>query len=521
MKKHILLIVFAIFVVMGAMAQQKVEKTVYQDEQVVPLRGCRMGKHNPQSMRYRSRVTQTTVNPYIGNRRQLVVMASYKDRDFAEDHSTVYQKWDKIFNEENYSEGDFYGSLHDYFMAQSYGKFNLKFDLIFVELPDSCKKYRSTRTHDEYSQYMVDDIVDALQTEDIDWSLYDWDGDSFVDQLLIIFAGKGMDVGGGTNSIWPHQWWLSEHMNFATEDPIDKRGYRAVTYNNKEYYVDCYCCAQELLDDGDRKTSFANICHEFTHCFGFPDFYYGRNDVLGSWDLMATGNFNGQGFYPCNYSAHERMLMGWLTPVELSSSADIADMPSLDDEPVAYLIRNDGAENEYYIVENRRQQGWDKYLPGNGMVVFHIDYDKKIWLGIDSFVNKPNKMRYWIIPANNNTAIKKAAGWPYPYVVKDIQGNDSIANNCLTNSSEPQAKLNWPNIDGSMLMSKPITNMAIDTNGYASFSFMYEEATSIINTPIQQVSLHPDASIYDLQGRKIPAPIKGPYIQGRKVRVKK
>ena len=130
-------------------------------------------------------------------------------------------------------------------------------------------------------------------------------------------------------------------------------------------------------------------------------------------------------------------------------------------------------------------------------------------------------MRYWIIPANNNTAIKKAAGWPYPYVVKDIQGNDSIANNCLTNSSEPQAKLNRPNIDGSMLMSKPITNMAIDTNGYASFSFMYEEATSIINTPIQQVSLRPDASIYDLQGRKIPAPIKGPYIQGRKVRVKK
>ena len=112
MKKHILLIVFAIFVVMGAMAQQKVEKTVYQDEQVVPLRGCRMGKHNPQSMRYRSRVTQTTVNPYIGNRRQLVVMASYKDRDFAEDHSTVYQKWDKIFNEENNSEGDFYGSVH-------------------------------------------------------------------------------------------------------------------------------------------------------------------------------------------------------------------------------------------------------------------------------------------------------------------------------------------------------------------------------------------------------------------------
>jgi len=197
MNKHILLIVLAIFVAMGAMAQQMVEKTVLQEEQLVPQRGCRMGVHSLQSTHSRSRALQTATNPYIGNRRQLVIMASFKDRDFAEEHSATYQKWDKIFNAENYSEDGFYGSLHDYFMAQSFGKFNLKFDLLFVELPDSCKKYRSTADHDENSQYMVDDIVDVLLTQDIDWSIYDWDGDSFVDQLLIIFAGEGMDSGGG------------------------------------------------------------------------------------------------------------------------------------------------------------------------------------------------------------------------------------------------------------------------------------------------------------------------------------
>ena len=90
----------------------------------------------------------------------------------------------------------------------------------------------------------------------------------------------------------------------------------------------------------------------------------------------------------------------------------------------------------------------------------------------------------------------------------------------MTNTSEPQAKLNNPNVDGSKLMSKPITNMAIDANGYASFSFMSEEATAISNTLIRYDSLQHNAHIYDLQGRKISAPIKGLYIQGGKVRMK-
>ena len=87
MNKHILLIVLSIFVAMGAMAQQMVEKTVLQEEKLVPQRGCRMGVHSLQSTHSRSRALQTATNPYIGNRRQLVIMASFKDRDFAEEHS--------------------------------------------------------------------------------------------------------------------------------------------------------------------------------------------------------------------------------------------------------------------------------------------------------------------------------------------------------------------------------------------------------------------------------------------------
>lgn len=519
MMKKILTIMLALAMTTGATAQQGIENGDVPGETVIRLRNCRVGTPNPQFVPHRAPSLQGSENPYIGNRHQLVVLASFQDQDFAKDHDATLQTWDKIFNAENYTEDSFVGSVHDYFMAQSYGQFNLTFDLFFVELPDERYKYRSTASHDEYSQYMVDDIVDVLQTQDIDWSLYDWDGDAFVDQLLIIYAGEGMNAGGGSNTIWPHQWWLSQHLNMDTDDPIDYRSYRTVMRDDKEYYVDCYCCLQELLKGNSTKTPFGTICHEYTHCFGFPDYYYsGGTKVVGDWDLMDNGNYNGQGFRPCNYSAHERMLMGWLTPVELTSTTTITGMPALVDEPVAYLIRNDGAENEYYIVENRQQRDWDKDLPGSGIVIFHIEYDKNLWHSTTEETNSSNRKRYQIFPANNKPKFSDSNGWAYPYITTDNHGNESVANDSLTNTSEPAATLNNPNIDGELLMSKPITLMSVDANGLASFVFMDEETMSIHDVSSVQERVDP---IYDLQGRRLSKPTKGLYIQGNKLRIKK
>ena len=137
---------------------------------------------------------------YIGTRHQLVVLASFKDYQFRGDEAATMAEWDKIFNTEYLSEPPFYGSVHDYFYDQSYGQFDVVFDLQYVEV-DSCRKYRSTASEDENSQYLVEDALDVLLTRDIDWSLYDWNGDGYINQLLFVYAGLGMNDGGGENSI--------------------------------------------------------------------------------------------------------------------------------------------------------------------------------------------------------------------------------------------------------------------------------------------------------------------------------
>ena len=487
---------------------------------VIPLRSCRMGTPNPQFSPRRAKAMTNGENPYIGQRRQLVVLASFQDQDFTGESEATLQTWNNILNAEDFTEGQFAGSVRDYFLAQSYGLFDLTFDLVMVTLPDVRYKYRST-DDDENSQYMVDDIIDVLQNEPINWSIYDWDGDGFVNQLLIIYAGKGMNAGGGSNTIWPHQWWLSQHMNLETEDPNDFRSYRTVFSGNKEYIIDCYCCVQEYVNHGDVQSSFGTLCHEYSHCFGFPDFYYdGGTQVVSTWDLMDYGNYNEHGFRPTGYSAHERMLMGWLTPTELTEATTITDLPALCDEPQAYLIRNDGAENEFFIIENRQQSGWDLRLPGSGIVIFHIDYDKEAWEGTTIIPNSYAKKRYSIFPANNGTSIYRRQSWAYPYIVKGSQDNDSVANNCLTNTSKPAATLNNANADGEYLMSKPITQMSVDANGMASFVFM-DETTGISEFPKQ--SEHPDRKWYTPDGCRLSdkPTSKGVYIyKGNKVVIK-
>lgn len=446
----------------------------------IRMRGCRRGMLLEPTPSFRAQETPRHAGGdfYCGDRRQLVILAAFRDRQFEDDDSTTLAKWDKIFNTDNYHEDSFVGSVHDYFYDQSYGQFNLKFDLIRVNLPDSCKKYRSTNV-DENSQYMVDDIVDTLQTLDIDWSQYDWNDDGYVNQILIIYAGEGQNAGGNYNTIWPHQWWLSLHLDLSNPEPDKYRSYRTVYDGDREYRIDCYCCMQEMINSGYIQSTFGTICHEYSHCFGLPDFYDGYTKYVGEWDLMDYGNYNGGGFCPPNYSAHERWLMGWVNPVELSANTSVSDMPALCDEPQAYLIRNDGHEDEYYLVENRQQTGWDQDIPGSGLVVFHVDFDESIWTSIEELTNSRNIVRYSIIPANNKSrySLSNCAGWAYPYAVS--YSPSPVYNDSLTNNSAPAATLNKANTDGSKLMNKSLRDIHVK-DGLASFRFTIDQTAGIV-----------------------------------------
>jgi len=479
-------------------------------QEAAMLRPCRMGKrsalhrasaHAPMPLLNRSEAASR----YQGDRQQLVALVSFTDKQFQEANPLTL--WDQIFNQPGYRKAPFEGSVRDYFYAQSYGRFQLQFDLHYVALSANSSKYRSTDYDDDNSLLLVKDILSELQQRDIDWSPYDWDGDGYVDQLLIVYAGKGQNDGGGSQTIWPHQWWVSEHPG---GEPLQVSG------GGDTLLVDAYCCVQEMTGSGTYGT-FGTICHEYSHCFGLPDFYYGSSkSYVRQWDLMDYGNHNGNGFCPPGYSAHERMFMGWMTIPELTEAVSVDEMEALADSAQAYLIRNDNYPSEFYVVENRQQRGWDRSLPGSGILVFHIDFDDDIWRGLTSeYVNQPAHQRYTIFPANNSTSSLRQSGWAYPYA-----DNDS-----LTSLSEPAATLLHANSSQTKLMEKPLYNISIDAGGRASFCFMKPRATSVRQPLADGRPGRSDASLsgvcYNLRGERVAFPSRGIYLlNGRKVLVR-
>ena len=433
-------------------------------DEPIRVRPCRTGHFFKQDdAPRRAPADKGDKNPYIGVRHQLVVLVSFADLQMKDDDPLTL--WNRIFNESGFNESPFKGSVHDYFFEQSYGQFDITFDLQYIQLSEQREKYRSTEADDENSKYLVYDIVDTLLKRGIDWAPYAWNEEGNIDQLLIIYAGKGQNAGGGDNSIWPHQWWLSRHKDCEA---------RTFTQQGRSFKVDSYCCVAELYLNNTYGT-FGTICHEYSHCFGLPDFYYGDTSYIKYWDLMDAGNQNGNGFHPCGYSAHERMFMGWLKPTELKDPITIENMGALANTQEAYIIYSDNDPNEYYMVENRQPIGWDESLPGNGILVFHVAYDEDIWYGnVNEAVNSSIKKSYYIFPANGSFSISEASEWAYPYQ----------ENNELTDTSNPESVTYSDNRNGEKLMSKPLTNMDV-SNGLASFCFMDTEPSAIrlVDTP--------------------------------------
>ncbi len=475
-------------------------------EDVIQPRGCRRGRIPATKALTRQNTTllkegrAASVNPYIGDRRQLVVLAAFSDKSFVGDSLATLQKWDMIFNQEGYQDEWYVGSVHDYFFDQSYGQFNLTFDLHYMTLGKS-SRYASTKYDDNNSQFLVNDIVDSLLVRGIDWSAYDWSGNGDISQILIVFAGKGMNDGGGSNSIWPHQWWLSWH--YDKDDPSSSVPSRKIEYAGNVYTVDNYCAVQS---QGSNYDPFGTVCHEYSHCFGLPDFYYSATSFVFGWDLMDYGNYNGNGFCPTGYSAHERMLMGWLTPIPLTETAQITAMSPLHLKNEAYILYNDADEHEFYMIEHRQKQSWDRFLPNSGIVVFHIDYDDEIWK--KGMPNNLADQRYVIIPANNewyynySKMSHEQAYWAYPY----------DGNNQLTNNSTPAATLWHANTDSTLLMNKSVTDMEV-ADGLASFAF---EPLPTSVTEISQQRPVEKGIYYNLSGQRVTAPRKGIYIHNGK-----
>ena len=389
--------------------------------------------------------------PTLGSPRIPIILVNYTDVRFIdEDPVATFQNQ---FNEKQYS------CLH-YFQSQSRGQFSPRFDILGpVDLPQTRAFYGGNvyRYGQELDTQLGTMIYDACQgvDRDLDFSDYDNDDDGYVDVVVVLYAGVGEAQAYRyvPESVWPCQWDMQESYDWGCSiiGPFQLDG---VT-------IDRYAVFNELEGANNYSTQIDGVgtfCHEFGHCLGLPDFYptngayyYG----MGNWDIMDNGCYLSNGHRPAGYTSYERHFMGWMDLIDPVGNTHYTLAPLNTDEGTAVKVTNDANPDEYYLIEYRVHTGWDEYLPAEGIMILHVDYDQTAW---DS--NTPNNVgshqRMTLIPADNelSNSTNKYDLWP--------QGE----HDCLTNTSVPAAT-----VYAGGYMNKPITAMAVN-EGFASFWYM-------------------------------------------------
>ena len=290
-----------------------------------------------------------------GSRRALVVLFQTPDCQLHHRKSEFLA----LFNDHNYTEGSAHGSVYDYYHEASNGQFNLQVDVLGPITADHNMAYYG----DDDSQGSWEFGTEVAQKIAglADFSEYDNDGDGVVDGMHIIFAGYGEEAGGGSDRIWSHQWYV----------------WNAPTYDGITFGP--YSCSPELRGNfGTNLTRIGVICHELGHVFGAPDYYDtdyegsgGEYPGLGKWDIMSSGSWNDNGRTPARHGAYTATnIYKWTTATTLTDPQTVTITQAGDRHDV-YRI-NTSTNGDYFIMENRQKKGFDSYLPGHGLLVYHV-----------------------------------------------------------------------------------------------------------------------------------------------------
>lgn len=279
--------------------------------------------------------------------------------------------------------------LTAYYQEVSYGNLSLSGGdsgvIDWVKLSNTHDFYgrNNSAGYDGNIGIMIENALDIADAN-IDFSQYaDINQDCQVDLISFIYQGNGEhQTVGENNDIWAHKYSMYWLETEGDGEGIYQTNDQCIADPSQNVKVNDYFVAPELSNAGER-ANVGTFAHEFGHVFGLPDLYdTGGNDSgqtagAGDWSLMASGSKTGpnrDGESPAHLSAWGKYTLGWISPIKLNGVND--ERLTIDESvnhPQAYLYENPSDPQEYFIIENRNQQGFDAFSPGRGLAIWHID----------------------------------------------------------------------------------------------------------------------------------------------------
>jgi M6 family metalloprotease-like protein len=202
---------------------------------------------------------------------------------------------------------------------------------------------------------LIKEALLSMEAEGHDFSVYDNDRNGVIDYFVVVWTGP--DNG------WANFWW-GYQTSFSNSN---------FTLDGKSFANAKYSWQWESRPVGGPFYPYV-VIHETGHALGLPDYYdydatVGPRGGVGGLDMMDANRGD--------HNAFSKFLLDWMTPTVinvgrermfLSPSATTAEaviaMPEYD--PVRPF-------DEFFVVQNRWRSENDAALPGDGLLIWHVD----------------------------------------------------------------------------------------------------------------------------------------------------
>lgn len=308
----------------------------------------------------------------------LVILAQFANLSFKHDNEDFV----KLLTGNGYSENGATGCAKEYFDAQFGGAVDFEFVVSDIVTLSQNLAYYGGNTSDsnglESDKAPEEMVIEACRLADaqVDFSMFDDDGDGEVDNVFVFFAGGDEAEGAGDDCIWSHAWYIRDGAgkNLVLDGKVINR----------------YACTSEMMRYSDaagkirqRLAGIGSFCHEYSHTFGLPDMYDTDYDGSGgmsealwvSTSLMDGGNQNNLGATPPCFNSIEREILGMTVP-EVIEKLGVYTLEPVSRGGKCYRIDTE-EEDEYFLLECRAEEGWDAHIGGGGLLVYHIDKTRR------------------------------------------------------------------------------------------------------------------------------------------------
>jgi len=293
-------------------------------------------------------------------------------------------------------------SLREYYKNQSHGRLIVSGRVTskWVEMPHSYRYYANGASGLDFSSYPHSAqraAEDAMAAAYADFGgklgYFDNDGpdgvsssgddDGYIDAVMVIHPGRGAEIIGPSDpedpdwALWSHEAGITQFSNCdfnnLSSSPDCLPGYQL---GNVKGFI--YVIGGEYNDfPGD--FAVGTYAHEFGHTLGLVDLYDPVAAGLGFFSLMALGNYlpyevgKVLGANPGGLDAWSRQYLGFDEPNVATSAGHYTLAPVSEGGGSLKVWSNGEPGTEYFLIEYRKLNGPDTYLPGDGLIVYHVN----------------------------------------------------------------------------------------------------------------------------------------------------